>query len=230
LKQFEAIGEKSELALEEMPAYWRLMKWTRAQTFDELQTRAAGDVLYTQFFEEPQKYRGVPVRLRLHVKQIVAWDAPVNSAGVKTVYEVSGVTDDSGSYYYIVVCSELPAGMRPGTKLDEEGVFVGYFLKVMPYQASIKRLAAPLMIGRLRAVPRVAAPPAPSLPAWVWIAGAAVVLVAAAWGWRQFAHAPPRRKVQTADVGDEETNEWFGQSAGDGGSNANPPSGSGSPP
>jgi hypothetical protein len=228
--QFAAIGEKSELALEEMPAYWRLMKWSRAQTFDELQTRAARDVLYIRFFEEPEKYRGVPVRLRLHIKQIISWDAPENSAGVKTVYEVSGATEDSDTFYYIVVCPELPAGMRTGTKLDEEGVFVGYFLKVMPYQAAVKRLAAPLMIGRLRAVPRVAAPPAPSLPPWVWMASAVVVLAAAAWGWKQFAHAPPRRKVQTADVGDEETNDWFSQPLGDGASNENPPSGPGAPP
>lgn len=213
--QFAAIDDRSALAPEDMPAYWRLMRWSRAQTFDDLQQRAKRDVLYTQFFEQPEQFRGRPVRLRLHIKQIVAWDAPENSAGVKTVYEISGTTDDTPTYFYIAICSELPAGMRPGTGLNEEGVFVGYFLKVMPYKASVKGLAAPIVIGRLRAVPRVAGPPAPNWPAWVWIGGAAVILAAAAWGWKQFAHAPPRRKVQTAEVGDEDATEWFGQQTGD---------------
>ena len=52
--------------------------------------------------------------------------------------------------------------------------------------------------------------PAPELPGWVWISGGVVLLAAAAWGWRQFAHAPPRRRVQTAGVGDEAT-DWFGE-------------------
>lgn len=206
--QFAAIGEKSELAPEEMPLYWRFMKWTRAQPFDALQSRAAGDVLYRRFFEEPEKHRGKLVRLRLHIKQIVSYDAPENSAGVKTVYEISGTTDDSRTYYYIVVCPELPPGMQTGTDINEEGIFVGYFHKVMPYDAAIKRLAAPLLIGRLRGVPRVAAPPSPELPAWAWIAGLLVILAAGVWGWKLFANPRPRRKVQTAGVGDEAT-DWF---------------------
>lgn len=215
--QFAALGDKAELAREDMPAYWRLMRWTRAQTFDELLARADQNVLYTQFFTgDPNNQRGKPFRLRLHIKRIVELkdqDVPDNSAGVNRLYEVWGTTDDSKTYLYVAVCPELPPGMQPGHEISEEGVFVGYFLKVMPYEAAVKRLAAPLMIGRLRAVPRPAAPPAPELPPWVWITGAAVLLAAAAWGWKQFAHPPPRRKVQTAGVGEEDTTNWFGQPA-----------------
>jgi hypothetical protein len=217
--QFLAIGDKLELAAEDMPAYWRLMRWARAQTFDELQARADKNVLYTQFFTgDPNAQRGKPFRLRLHIKRIVELtgrDVPQNSAGVDRLYEIWGVTDDSQTYFYSLICPELPPGMRPGNAVDEEGVFVGYFLKVMPYDAAIKRLAAPVMIGRLRGLPRVAAPPGAELPAWVWISGAVGLLAAAAWGWKQFAHAPARRRVQTAGIGEEELTEWFGQQSGD---------------
>ncbi|MBL8849330.1 MAG: hypothetical protein JNG89_06580 [Planctomycetaceae bacterium] len=216
--EFAAIGEKSPLAVEEMPLYWRLMKWARAQSFEELQSRTARDVLYTRFFQEPEEYRGKPVQLRLHIKQIVDWAAPENPAGVKTIYEVSGTTDNSRTFYFIVVCPELPPGMKTGTDLNEEGLFVGYFHKVMPYDGAVKKLAAPLLIGRLRNVPRVAAPPVPEIPTWVWMAVLGVIIVAAVWGWRQFANPPPRRKVHTAGVGDEAA-DWF--AAGDGSPAAN---------
>ncbi|MFO1095299.1 MAG: hypothetical protein U0992_18645 [Planctomycetaceae bacterium] len=213
--QFSALGDKSALAKEDMPAYWRVMRWTRAQTFDELLARADQNVLYTQFLTgDPNNQRGKPFRLRLHIAMIVELtgkDVPENSAGVDKLYEVWGRTDDSSTFLYSIICPELPPGMRIGKDIHEEGVFVGYFLKVMPYQAAVKGLAAPIMIGRLRAVPRPPAPPAPQLPPWVWITGAVGLLAAAAWGWRQFAHAPPRRKVQTAGVGEEDAVDWFGQ-------------------
>jgi len=228
LTQFAAIGDKSDLAAEDMPAYWRLMRWTRAQTFDELQERADKNVVYTQFFTgDPNVQRGKPFRLRLHVKRIIELTGkavPENSAGVERLYEIWGTTDDSKTYLYSIITPELPAGMRPGNDVSEEAVFVGYFLKVMPYEAAVKRLAAPVMIGRLRGVPRVAAPPPPNLPAWVWIAGAAGLLATAAWGWKQFAHAPRRRKVQTAGIGEEDLTEWFGQQSGDAAMDAAPPS------
>ena len=220
--QFLAVGDKTALDKADMPAYWRLMRWARAQSFDELQARAAQKVPYTQFFEDPEKYRGAPVRLRLHIKRILSYDAPENSAGLETVYEIWGTTDESQTYLYSVVCPELPPGMQTGTDVSEEGVFVGYFLKVMPYEGAIKRLAAPLLIGRLRSVPRPVVVPVAQLPSWVWLACGAVVLGAAAIGWRLFAHAPQRRRIQTAEIDDEEAADWFGQTGGDGTEPAEP--------
>lgn len=210
---FAAIGEKAELAPEEMPAYWRSMCWARAQTFEQLQERAEQRVPYTRFFDEPEKYRARPIRLRLHIKKIESYEAPTNPAGVKTVYEVWGTTDESRTYFYVVVCPELPAGMPTGSDINEEGVFVGYFLKVMPYQAAIKRLAAPLLIGRLRGLPRPAPAPAPALPAWLWIAGVITLLGVAAWGWRQFAQAPARRRLPASRTADDDAAQWFEQAA-----------------
>src|ERR1700733_2956287 len=49
---FEALSDRSALSDVEMPAYWRCLKWARAQSFDELKRRAADGVMYTRLFEQ----------------------------------------------------------------------------------------------------------------------------------------------------------------------------------
>ncbi|HTI49711.1 MAG TPA: hypothetical protein VL475_02125, partial [Planctomycetaceae bacterium] len=117
-RQFAAISDKAPLDKSEMPAYWRLMKWARGQSFKDLAARARRDVLYTQLWERPHAYRGKLLKLRLHIKRVVEWDAPENVAGVKTVYEAWGWTDESKSYPYVVVFSELPQGMHVGADVQ----------------------------------------------------------------------------------------------------------------
>src|SRR5580700_455523 len=184
VKLLEAVSDKTALAPEEMSAYWRCMKWARARSFAEMEHRAARDVAYTRFFEQPEKYRGRLVRLRLHILRILDWDAHENSAGVKHVYEAWGWTDQSNALY-VCVFSELPAEMKLGEAQHEEGVFVGYFLKDLGYQAFNRNRAAPLLVGRMQRVASAAPAPlvARSDRGWLW--GIALVFVAigfsAAW-------------------------------------------------
>lgn len=147
---FEAVADRKPLAADEMPAYWRLMNWSRAQTFDELRGRAQRNVLYTQVWEQPDEFRGELIELRLHLRRALAHRAPENPAGVEQVYEAWGATDDSQSFPYLVVFSEIPDGMPLGAEINEEATFVGYFLKLMAYQAFDQPRAAPLLVGRLR--------------------------------------------------------------------------------
>lgn len=147
---FQALTDKAPLAKSEMPAYWRLLKWAMAEPMKTLEARASRDALFVQMFEEPDKYRGELIRLRLHIKRILKYDAPENSAGIKEVYEIWGWTDDSRSYPWVLITSELPPGFRLGADVPDEGVFVGYFLKWMSYSAFDKTRYAPLMLGRLR--------------------------------------------------------------------------------
>ena len=150
-EEFQAIADKQPLAAEEMPSYWRFMKWTRAQTFDELKARARRDVLFTQLWEQPDKYRGQLVYLKMHLKRALRHDeAPANPLGLKDVFEAWGWTEDSKSYPYLVVFPERPPGLPLGPDIHEEATFVGYFLKEMSYEAFDVRRAAPLLIGRLR--------------------------------------------------------------------------------
>lgn len=209
-RQFPALSDKSPLSPSEMPAYWRLMKWARAQTFDELTGRALRDVPFTQLWEQPDKYRGKPLRLRLHIKRILEYDAPQNPAGVERTYEAWGWTEDSKSYPYVVVFSELPPGMKTGSDVQEEGVFVGYFLKTMSYVAFDKTRAAPLLIGRLRGIDRPRTQKAGSgNDLWYWGAGLGLALLIGARLWVGMNRRPVLQSATHPAGGDLDVEAWL---------------------
>ena len=147
---FEFVTDRSPLKSREMDAYWRLMDWSRAQPFAELEQRAKDDIPFTQFWEQPERYRGKAIRLRLHVRRVIEYDAPENPAGITKVCEAWGWTDESRSFPYVVVFPEPPQGMPIGTDVRSEIVFAGYFLKMMTYTAFDHARATPLLVGRVR--------------------------------------------------------------------------------
>ncbi len=152
-KSLEVIEDKRPLQPHEMPIYWRLMAWSRTRSFADLERLARHDVPFTQLWEQPDLYRGHSIHLRLHVKMVVKWtDIKDNRLGLKEVYEVWGWTDNSRSYPYLVIVSELPPGLKVGTDVDGEIVFAGYFLKWMSYQAFDVKKQTPLLIGRAKLV------------------------------------------------------------------------------
>jgi len=183
---FQAVTDKAPLVKSEMPAYWQLLKWALAEPMVKLEGRADRNAVFVQLFEEPDKFRGELIRLRLHIKRILKYDAPGNSAGIKAVYEIWGWTDDSRSYPYVVITSELPPGYKLGADVPDEGMFVGYFLKWMNYTAFDKTRTAPLLLGRIRRV-------GPASPVnrglklaqsdeWIlWGSGGLIILSVAGW-------------------------------------------------
>ncbi|TXT20944.1 MAG: hypothetical protein FD138_4127, partial [Planctomycetota bacterium] len=139
-----------------MSAYWQMMRWSRTRPLAELEKLAQRDVPLTQLWEEPNLYRGQPIRLKLRVRRVLQHQPKKNPQDLKIVYEAWGPTEESRSYPYCVVFPDKPAGLPIGTDVDEEVVFVGYFLKWMSYQAFDVKKYAPLLIGRVRPVARVA--------------------------------------------------------------------------
>ncbi len=149
----ELITDKSKLQPREMFAYWQLLGWSRTQPFAEFEQRARRDLAVTQIWEQPQKFRGKPMRLRLHVRKVLVHDAPKNPLGANHVYEAWGWTDESKSLPYLVVFTEKPPELPVGNEVEVEVVFVGYFLKIMTYDTfEDKRRGTPLMVGRVRVV------------------------------------------------------------------------------
>ena len=157
LKHFQEIAElitdKTKLHSREMMAYWQLLGWSRTQPFAEFEQRAKRDLILTQIWEEPQKYRGKPLRLRLHVRRVLEWESEKNPLHVPKVYEAMGWTDESKSLPYTIVFTEKPPGLPVGSNVEVEVVFVGYFLKILAYDAFDAKRGTPLLMGRVRVIP-----------------------------------------------------------------------------
>lgn len=209
---FQAVTDRTILTEPEMPAYWKLMRWSLAQTQSAMEARADANPFFTRFFEEPEKQRGRLFRLRVHIGRIVDHEAPKNSAGVKRIYELWGWTDDSKSFPYLLVTSELPTGLEVGPNVHAEVVFTGYFLKTMNYQASTRTLSAPLLIGRVRDFTEANRARAKTegspfqLVAIVGVAGIGLV-VAATLLWLKLTGAQPNRPLLSE--AEDPVEEWL---------------------
>lgn len=212
---FEAVSDAQPNAAAEMAAYWRLMKWARAGTFAELQKRANRDVPFVKLWEEPEKHRGELIQLRLHVLRVISWDAPKNSAGVGKVYEVWGWTDSSKNPYVTIV-SELPPGLTEGSDVHGEALFVGYFFKILSYNAfNDVRRGAPLLIGRVKSVTPTAPPPVlpTSWGKFPWQAmvagGALLALMLGSFIWK-LTRRPQSRNLSISPADKVPVEEWLG--------------------
>lgn len=148
----DLVTDRAPLRTGEMPIYWKLMGWSRTESFADLKARAAKGVAFSQIWEDPQKYRGELVHLKLHVRRVLRYDADENPLKVKTVYEAWGWTDDSKSYPYVFVFADPPVGLPIGTDVQAEVEFVGYFMKIMSYTAFDVNRGAPLLIGRAKMI------------------------------------------------------------------------------
>jgi hypothetical protein len=210
-EEFEAVSDKAPLAAEEMFLYWRLLRWARSQSFADMRSHARREVLYTQLWQQPEKYRGQLISLRVHLVRSLEYEVPANPAGFKQVCEVWAWTDESQSFPYVAVLVERPSALKLGENIGQDGNFVGYFLKTMAYtDKQGERRASPLLLGRLQLDQRRA--PATSQPSdlvafWQTMAvgGAVLLLGGASWYWRRHS-----RRSNAADPGKHaETETWL---------------------
>lgn len=183
--ELAVMEQRSPLHFREMAAYWRLLGWSRTRSSQELEQTALRDVAFTQLWEDPEKYRGKLIRLRMHVRRVLQYEPAENPLGAREVYEAWGWTDESRSLPYVVVFLDKPAELPLGTDIRGEVVFVGYFLKVMSYSAFDNQRGAPLLAGRVRLVDTASTArprPADEL-GWLFSGLVGVVLVASAATW-----------------------------------------------
>ncbi len=206
-EEFQVVTDKAPLSKEEMPAYWRLMAWQQHQTIAEMSKRANANVTFQQLWQQPEKWRGrlieIPV---LHLRQTAqVEDLADNALGLNRMYEVWGWNTESQPYSYWLVCPQLPPGMPSGQNIYAEASFVGYFLKLFPYEDHEgKTLATPLLIGRIVWHSMPDAVPAYGnewIGPWL-IAGGAAVLFAIRLGLRWTGFWPARSKSAMRRAGD----------------------------
>jgi hypothetical protein len=179
---FEGIVDATlQCGAEEMPAYWRLLRWSVRQPGGDSDQNAFGRISFNELVNRPNAWRGRPVQIDLHVCRIAECAAPPNSLEIERLYEVWGWSDDSRGSLYVVVTSELPAGMSVGESVTEQAMVSGYFYKVQGYLAAGSAAqtlpaAAPLIIGRMT---RWNAPVAAFAQTnELWFGGAGILLAA----------------------------------------------------
>ena len=185
-EQRKFFKEESEMLIDraegfkgiEMPAYWRLLGWARASSMEDLDKRASRGLVFNHFAQQPGKYRGKLVRLKLNVRRVLPAEAVKGQPeGTPQLYEMWGVTEESQAWLYVIVTPDLPPGLEVGPRVNEQVIFNGYFLKLQGYEEAgakpnAKPLYAPMLIGRV-----VLAKPLPPpnvtehQTAWMLIAG-----------------------------------------------------------
>jgi hypothetical protein len=211
-EEFQAVSDRAPMLKEEMPSYWRLLKWARQQSIEDLQRRASRSVAFTDFVEAPDQNRGKLVHLRLHVMRSHSYDTPDSPIGVKRLYEAWGWTDEAYPWLYVVVFPERPPGMPIGSDARAEISFEGYFLKLMsyePHQSPGKPLFAPLLLGRVVWHPVQAS--GGSNPTWFWITCVAggVVLLMAVTRWIFFTRTGSAITAVPAERQGESAENWL---------------------
>jgi hypothetical protein len=216
--EFSVVSDKAPIEKPDMPAYWRLMEWAHRLPVNELRRHAQTKVFFTDFWEAPEDWRGKLVELKLNVRRVLSYEAPENELGIETIYEAWGWSDESRTYPYVVVFTELPEGMEIGSDVREDITFVGYFLKILAYEASDKKRGAPMMVGQVIRTTKPSPSAKPSAEArkeselwFMLICGGALVLMMLYTGSRIFRRKKPASMasgdIQPGDI--SATNEWL---------------------
>jgi TRAP-type C4-dicarboxylate transport system permease small subunit len=206
------------MAKREMPAYWELVRRASNSTFNELRELATSKTKFNDFYREPSKHRGELVSLALVVRRVTRYDAEAgNAAGVSSVYEIWGSTDQSHAWLYVFITDKLPEGFDEQTLLRKKADFAGYFLKLLAYHPgsappNSKPLLAPLLVGRFNDIPQTAQSVNGDVNGWSsWVLTAAIVLMAVFFIVRVFRNAEQknRRKLEIRNDLKELDPAWF---------------------
>ncbi|MBM81730.1 MAG: hypothetical protein CMJ78_14215 [Planctomycetaceae bacterium] len=106
---------------------------------------------FIDVFKHRDEYHGQPVMFKGRVRRLVPYTAPENDYGIETLYDLWIYTDDSQNNAAVVVCTDLPEGLKTqmGSDILIDNVAVtGYFFKMMAYQAQDTAHMTPMLIAK----------------------------------------------------------------------------------
>ena len=178
---FESVTDKTAVSFRDMAAYDLLLKRARDTRAADLARQSHRDIYYTDLWERPGHYRGVPVHVLGNALRIMTYESKLSPTG--RLYEAWVNTSESQGYPYVCVFEDIPRGLPVGPDVNERVVFNGYFLKQMRYLAGkgIER-GAPVLIGRIGWTPQ--APVAHRDNTVIWMALAvAIMFVISLYRW-----------------------------------------------
>jgi hypothetical protein len=217
-EELQAVGDRTLFNQpEEMLAYNRLVKWSRNQSFDAMLKRAKRRVVFNDFVQSPDKWRGKLVALDLTACRVLKYEQkPDDNPLYANLYEVWGFSKESQNWLYEAVVVDPPADLPKGPSVQEKVRLVGYFFKIQAYQPAGAKpnqppLFAPVFIGKLN----WAKPVVPHVDSadYLWfglMAGMFGLIMVAAVGALIFTRRRPRRPpslvVGTSGL---TTDEWL---------------------
>ena len=209
----------------EQPAYFQILGWVDHQSAEALRKRATRAFFYDTLVKSPDTMRLQIVEVKLAVRQIVpvmgtpkdGKPQPLLTRDGSPIYEVRGVSQESGSNLYFGIVTDLPPGTPVGTLINEDARLVGYFFKVQGYVSQQQQLdfeasrtkkiiplKAPLIVGRLIWLGEPAPAVASNTPVWILVSvgGITIILVAGwvYWSSRRKLPSPVRRITVTSPI------------------------------
>ncbi len=179
---FDRLLDKTLPAGRDNPAYKILLDRARNTSAAELAKQARRDVMYTQLWERPDLYRGVPIHFEGTLRKVIVHQKmnPEMVPGGQLI-DAWFYTRESNQLPFVVSVQEPPPGMVAGSDYSERVVVDGYFLRLIGYLAGDATRASPLLVGRIRwanADPKTGAPvDAAGAPSTTWPNTVIVVMV-----------------------------------------------------
>lgn len=155
---------------DEADAFYRILARAASIPAGELRAAAVPNVFFANVMNSPEEYRGRPITIVGELRRLIRIPVPREVAELDQLYEAWIITSDSGNNPYRVVCSEIPADLKPGESLEVLVKVTGYFFKKEGYQTQDLRLhvAPTLLAGRLsRYVSPHTPPPVEGVVPWM---------------------------------------------------------------
>ena len=155
---FRDIRDATGIRFAETAAYAVLLDRARSTSTDQFDAEARTDVVFSHLLENPERYRGLPIRLRGTARRVLRLeDIPEALVPEGYLYEAWTFTADSRGYPYVLVFEDPPADFPIGDDVEAPILFRGNFFKLLAYNAGDKPRKAPLLIGRVEYLPDASA-------------------------------------------------------------------------
>ena len=208
--EFQGLTDRTALNRRENPAYKILADRARDDDPADLRRRARRDVVFSQLYGNPARYRGVPIHLEATARRILRQEVPGSKIFPSgTFYEIYATTTDGGPFPWTLVAETVPAELPVGDSLAVPILFDGYFLKIFAYKSAepnVPGRTGPLLVGRVE-LPEggeavlMAPIPSPRLSpsVWGWVLGGFAALIALRWAFLLRSYlARPSTRVRPA--------------------------------
>jgi hypothetical protein len=161
--EFQALRDKRPIEPRDSAAYAILLQRTRETPPEELTKQARRDVFWTQLWERPEAYRGVPIHLEGTAKKVLTHEIGPAMSPKGRLYEVWFYSDENRAFPYVITIEDPPPGLVVGHELYLRVTVDGYFMKQLSYRAADVARWAPMLVGRVHFIPKLANAPGPMI-------------------------------------------------------------------